>query len=658
MAMTEVARATVTIIPNMQGAQKQITEEFTKAGNKGVESIQTAIEKKASSMKKGMLALAGAGTAAVAAFGIASVKSGAEFDAAMSQVAATMGTTVDDIQNLRDFAKEMGATTAFSATQAAEALNYMALAGYDANTSMQMLPTVLNLAAAGGIELALASDMVTDAQSAFGLSLEETAAMVDQMASASNKSNTSVAQLGEAMLTIGATARNLSGGTQELSTVLGVLADNSIKGAEGGTHLRNIILSLQTPTDDAAKALDDLGVAVYDSDGNMRSLIDIMGDMRNGLDGMDQASQDAIKSGIFNKTDLAAVNALLETSQDRFTELSSAIGDSAGAAKKMAGTQLDNLSGDITLLKSAFEGFQIALSEKLMPVAREVVQFITNLIGHMDVIGPVVAGVATAFGVFAVAINIGSIIKGVTTAFGALNLVLAANPIGIVVAAIAGLVVGIIALWNNCEGFRTVVINVWDAVKTAVKGAVEAIKLQVEALKQKWEEAKQSVASMVGNMISKFDALKSSVKEKWENIKKSITEPIEKARDAVRSAIEKIKGFFNVTLSFPHIKLPHFRITAGVIPWGIGGKGTPPTIGIDWYDKGGIFDAPTIIGVGEKRPEFVGALDDLREIVREESGPTINYGGVTINVNGAGKNAEQLARELQTILNRKAVLKA
>ena len=118
------------------------------------------------------------------------------------------------------------------------------------------------------------------------------------------------------------------------------------------------------------------------------------------------------------------------------------------------------------------------------------------------------------------------------------------------------------------------------------------------------------------------------------------------------AAIEKIKGFFNVTLSFPHIKLPHFRITAGVIPWGIGGKGTPPSIGIDWYDKGGIFDAPTIIGVGERRPEFVGALDDLREIVREESGPTINYGGVTINVNGTGTSAEEFARKLKIILDR------
>ena len=203
---------------------------------------------------------AGAAAAGMTAFAKASVQTGMQFDSAMSQVAATMGTTVDQIGELRDFAQKMGATTAFSATQAAEALNYMALAGYDADTSMEMLPNVLNLAAAGSMDLARASDMVTDAQTALGLTTEQTSEMVDQMAKTSSKTNTSVSQLGEAMLTIGATARNLKGGTVELSTVLGVLADNGIKGAEGGTHLRNAILSLQTPTTDVAAALEKLGM--------------------------------------------------------------------------------------------------------------------------------------------------------------------------------------------------------------------------------------------------------------------------------------------------------------------------------------------------------------------------------------------------------------
>ena len=209
-----------------------------------------------------------------------------DFDKAMSQVAATMGKSVDEISDLREFAIEMGSTTAFSATQAAEGLNYMALAGYSAEQSMKMLPTVLNLAAAGNIELAAASDMVTDAQSALGLTTQETVDLVDQMAKASSTTNTSVAQLGEAMLTIGGTAKMMKGGTEELAQVLGLLADNGIKGSEGGTALRNMLLSLSAPTSQAAAELDKLNLDVFDANGNMRSMQDIVGDLGTALSGM------------------------------------------------------------------------------------------------------------------------------------------------------------------------------------------------------------------------------------------------------------------------------------------------------------------------------------------------------------------------------------
>ena len=318
-------------------------------------------------------AILGASTAVVG-FGATAVRAGMDFDSSMSQVAATMGTTVDEIENLRDFAQEMGSTTAFSATQAADALNYMALAGYDAETSMSMLPNVLNLAAAGDIDLARASDMVTDAQSALGLSLEDTSIMVDQMAAAASASNTSVEQLGDAFLTIGATASNLAGGTNELATVLGVLADNGIKGAEGGTHLRNMILSLTNPTDAAADALEAFGIEIYDQEGDMRSMIDIIGDLNGAMDGFSQSQRDALIGTIFNRADMASVNALLNTSAERFDELSVTIGESAGAAQAMADTQLDNLAGDVTLFQSALEGARIAVSDALTPSLREFVQ--------------------------------------------------------------------------------------------------------------------------------------------------------------------------------------------------------------------------------------------------------------------------------------------
>lgn len=335
-------------------------------------------------------AVVGIGTAVAAtgagmiAFGKDAIGVGSDFDTAMSQVAATMGVTVDEIDDLRQFAMDMGATTAFSANEAAQALNYMALAGYDAETSMKMLPNVLNLAAAGNMDLARASDMVTDTQSALGLSLNDTAKLVDKMAKASSKSNTSVEQLGDAMLTVGGTAKDLKGGTTELATVLGVLADNGIKGAEGGTALRNVILALSAPTDKAAEKLDELGVSAYDADGNLRALPDIFADLNGAMDGMTQGEKTDVLNMIFNKVDLKSANALLATSAERFDDLSSAIDGATGAAEQMATTQLDNLNGDITLMKSALEGAKISLSNRLTPALRKFVQMGTKEIGKLD----------------------------------------------------------------------------------------------------------------------------------------------------------------------------------------------------------------------------------------------------------------------------------
>lgn len=316
-------------------------------------SFGSAMKSGLSTVAKVSAAAIGTASTAVVAFGKSSVDAGMVFDSSMSQVAATMGTTVDQIQNLRDYAQEMGAKTAFSASQAADAMNYMALAGYDAETTMEMLPNVLNLAAAGGIELAYASDMITDSQSALGLSLDETAELVDKMAKASSKSNTSVQQLGEAILTVGGTAKTLSGGTTELSTALGILADNGVKGAEGGTALRNIILSLSAPTDTAADAMESLGLNAFDADGNLRPLNETFDDLNSALSSMTQGEQTKVLNKIFNKVDLKSVNALLANTIGSFENIEDAIQDtgvnwekydvSAEAALQNAAYMLESL---------------------------------------------------------------------------------------------------------------------------------------------------------------------------------------------------------------------------------------------------------------------------------------------------------------------------
>ena len=448
-------------------------------------------------------------TAAVTGLGTASVTTAANFESSMSQVQATMGITKDSMSTLdgqsvntmdalSNLAKEMGASTAFSATECAEALNYLALAGYSTQEMADTLPTVLNLAAAGGIDLASASDMVTDAMSALGMETAEADTMVDQMAKTASTTNTSVAQLGEGILTIGATAKSIKGGTAELNTALGILANNGIKGAEGGTHLRNIILSLQNPTDQAAAKMQELGVSVYDSEGNMRSMNDILGDLNTSMEGMTSEDKANIISTIFNKTDLSSVNALLANTGSTWDSLQSSIENSAGAAQQMADTQLDNLQGQLTLLKSALEGLAISFGQLLMPALKSIVGAVQKVVDWLNtfdegtkkvivtvalvagalgpvliVVGKVISAVGT---IMTIVPKIAGVINTVKTAFMALNATMLANPIVLIVAAIVALIAIFVVLWNKCEGFRNFWKGLWEGIKNIVSTVVEALK--------------------------------------------------------------------------------------------------------------------------------------------------------------------------------------
>ena len=347
----------------------------------------------ASTALKGVTTAVAAVTTAVAGVATAAVKVGSGFESSMSQVAATMGLTVEDIRNgseefelLSQAAKDAGATTAFSASEASDALNYLALAGYDAATSADVLPSVLNLAAAGGLDLAYASDLATDAMAALGIeaSSANLTEFGDKMAKTASKANTSVGQLGEAILTVGGTAKSLAGGTTELNAALGVLANRGIKGAEGGTALRNVILALSAPTDKAADAMSALGLEVYDAAGNMRPLNEVFRDLDSALSGMTEGEKTKVLNEIFNKVDLKSAQALLAGCGEEFDNLAAAIDDSAGAMQNMADTQLDNLQGDITIMKSALEGLGIGVYENLQAPLRDTVQFATELVGQLS----------------------------------------------------------------------------------------------------------------------------------------------------------------------------------------------------------------------------------------------------------------------------------
>ena len=374
------------------GKEMEIAIKIAGKVESSFKSAIGAATKGLGSITKAVSAATAAAAAAVGAIGMAAINTGREFEGAMSQVAATMlidKTTAEGqkaFETLENAARECGASTAFSATEAAEALNYLALAGYDADKAATALPTVLKLAGAGAMDLAAASDMVTDSMSALGIEATEAnlTQFSDQLAQTASKANTSVAQLGEAILTVGGTAKGLAGGTTELNTALGILADNGLKGAEGGTHLRNIILSLQNPTDKAAASLKSLGVDVYDAQGNMRGLNDVFKDLQGAMDGMDNASKDTILSTLFNKTDLTAANAMLANCTDRFDELSASIENSAGACENMYAIQLDNLNGDIDILKSGLSDLGISIYQDLNGPLREMTQLATSMVGELS----------------------------------------------------------------------------------------------------------------------------------------------------------------------------------------------------------------------------------------------------------------------------------
>ena len=336
-----------------------------------------------------------------------------EFEQSMAQVAATLGKSIDEVNseiettmingeewtgNLREFALEMSAQTKFTATEVGEALNYMALAGYNTKQSMEMLPSVLSLAAAGAMELGRASDVVTDAQTAFGISAERTVKMVDEMAKAASTGNTNVAQLGEAFLTVGGLAQEvgsqfykMTDGTEvevdnlnQIETAFVAMANAGVKGSEAGMHMRNILLKLSSPTEDAKEKMQALGISAFDASGNMKSLNEIFTDLAQATSQMAGNERLEFLSDIFNARDITAAQSLLSAvGNGKWDEITNSILNAEGAAERMAQTQLNTVMGQRQLMESALDAFKIELTSSVnLPFAGWMKQG-TNLIADL-----------------------------------------------------------------------------------------------------------------------------------------------------------------------------------------------------------------------------------------------------------------------------------
>lgn len=542
-------------------------EEIKKADGsldwKGVEAGEGAAKKSGDgfTVLKGILAnLATAGIAvaagAVKDFCGQVVEIGKTFESSMSKVSALSGATGEDLATLEAKARELGATTTFSASQAADALGYMALAGWDTQQMLDGVGSVLTLAQAGEMELAAASDLVTDYLSAFNMEASETARMVDVLAYAQANANTTVEGLGMAFKNCAANANAAGMDVETTSAAIAMMANQGLKGSEAGTALNAVLRDMTAKMEDGAIAIGDQSIAVMDAEGNYRDFTDILRDVQAATDGMGEAEKAAALQSTFTADSIKGLNLMLNAGADEMSGFREELYGCAGTAEETAKTMTDNLGGDIAAMGSAFEELSLKIYDYLQEPLRSAVQFITGTVvpgieGFMawlttgtqqfdefgNVVGetaspiqqaistlqdmvPVLAavgGALLAYKTYSLAVTAAEKARAVVTgvvdkATALLNGTMRLNPIGIVITLIGALVAAFVYLWNTSEEFRSFWIGVWEAVKAAVQPLADWMMANViTPLVSNFQEFQ-------GIFSALWDAIVGAVMSAWEQI--------------------------------------------------------------------------------------------------------------------------------------------
>lgn len=442
-------------------------------------------------------------TTPITYIGTKAVQATASFEAAMSQVGAISGATGEDLAALRNKAEEMGKTTKFSASESAEALTYMAMAGWKTGDMLDGLEGVLNLAAASGAELGTTSDIVTDALTAMGYSAGYAGRLADVMAAASGNANTNVELMGETFKYAGTMAGTMGYSMEDVALAIGLMANSGIKGSMAGTSLNAIISRLATNTNGAADCINGLGVEFYNADGTARNFGDVMSELREATKGLTTEQKAEIASTIAGEEAKKGLLAILNASSSDYDKLSTAINGSSGAAKQMADTMNDNLNGQLTLLKSQLESLAIQFVTLIMPYLKQAVAWLSKVCdwiaglddGTKKLIIAVAAVLAAAGPVLIffgkVATGVGSIISvgsklvggiggliGKVGGAGGLIPALAAipAPVWIIIAVIgAAIAIGVL-LYKNWDEIKEWAGKTWENIKNTVGSAVDAIK--------------------------------------------------------------------------------------------------------------------------------------------------------------------------------------
>lgn len=409
----------------MQQAETSMQKLNQKFGSFGG-ALETLGGKMTSAGTKITALEAAAGGAAVA-LGTQAVKAGASFEAEMSKVSAISGSTGNDLKSLTDKAKEMGKKTKFSATESAEAFEYMAMAGWKTDDMLNGIEGIMNLAAASGEDLATTSDIVTDALTAFGLSASDSAEFSDVLAAASSNANTNVSMMGDTFKYVAPVAGALGYSVQDTAIAVGLMANSGIKASQAGTSLRAILSRLAKPTEQVQTAMNELGISLTDSNGNMKSMRQVMEDMRNGFSGLTKDQQANYAATIGGQEAMSGLLAIVNASEEDFNKLTTAIDNSSGTCQDMADTMLQKLSGQFTILKSQIEGINVNVFEQMEPGLMTIVDWAQQAATAVD-------GMVTAFGA---AKDAGGVGKGIEAAIKALDGMVSAGAISDVFSTIA-----------------------------------------------------------------------------------------------------------------------------------------------------------------------------------------------------------------------------
>lgn len=452
-------------------------------------------------------------TTVIGGLGVAAVKTAADFDSSMSQVAAISGATGDDLQALRDKAREMGEKTKFSASEAADAMTYMAMAGWKSKDMISGIDGIMSLAAASGEDLATTSDIVTDALTAFGLSAKDSGHFADILAAASSNANTNVSMMGETFKYCAPIAGALGFSAEDTAEAIDLMANAGIKSSQAGTALRTIMNNLAGDVKISGRAIGEVTIATTNADGSMRDLSDILADCRVAFGNLTESEKANAAESLVGKNAMSGFLALMNAAPEDIAKLSGAIDNCDGSAEKMAVTMQDNLAGQLTILKSQLQELAISFGEILMPAIRSIVSKIQDFVGKLNSMDEGTKQAIVKIGLLVAAIGpllivIGNVISKTGTALRAFSslgkgvLKLSYNfqngiglagklgtalggisaPVLAVVAVIATLVAAFMHLWNTNDGFREAIIGTWNRIKETVSGFCQGIVDRLNAL--------------------------------------------------------------------------------------------------------------------------------------------------------------------------------